>query len=205
VSTAEGDEGVSVEETEDEDEGEEEADAGGAAIAAVWYCVPVWRLWLFGFLGGWLYQARYMYCAWSAYRASFGYSRQAEWREVYERTGYRVNPLWRAGVFIYSYTLFVVIWREARLAGVRRWGTPALWAAIQCGGVVLAMIRHTSLLHNQLLSSLVLLPAQATVNAIADKTEGARRREPITATEILALLIGALLSASAYFQAGAGR
>lgn len=179
----------------DEDEGE----LGDGEIAPRWYCVPVWRLWLFTLLGGWLYQVRYQYCAWRAYRRSFGYSRQREWQAVKQRTGFRVSPFWRAVLGIYVYALLVVVWREARLAGVRRFGLPVIWASMHVAAVVLSWF---PVLWTQLILSLALLPLQATVNAIADKASGQRHREPVEQPDLIVLLVGGIGLAVVLFQRG---
>ena len=51
-----------------------------------------------------------------------------------------------------------------------------------------------SLLWTQLLLSVVFLPAQATVNRIADRQSGDSRRQAITAGELLAVAVGLLVS-----------
>lgn len=175
---------------------DDEEEPGDSEIAPVWYCVPIWRLWLFALLGGWLYQARYQYCAWRAYRRSFGYSRQREWVAVYQRTGFRVSPFWRAVLGIYFYALVVVVWREAKLAGVRRWGPPFVLAGAQLAAVLLSSL---PLLWTQLLLSFVLLPFQVTVNGVADKTYGNRQREPVAQADFIVLLLGVIGMAGALF------
>lgn len=194
--------GVGLDEDDAFDDGDElddEADDEAPELEAVWYRLPVWRLWLFTLLGGWLYQVHYIYCAWCAYRASMGYSRQLEWRAVHRRTGFRVSPFWRALVSVYSYALLVVIWREARLCGVRRVGWPGLWSVAHWASVVLLAWSPKWWLTLPFLS-VVFLPAQATINALADQQQGDRRREPVTGSEVIILLLGAALTAWSFTQ-----
>jgi hypothetical protein len=200
VTSIDGVERLLSDDGDDSDE-DEQSEPFEADISPVWCRVPLWRVFLFSLLGGWVYQARYMYGAWGAYQASMGYSRQAQWQAVYQRTGFRVSPFWRAVLFVYAYALFIVIWREAKRAGSRSLGTPALWAGPHLLAGILPMF-HVPLHWPRLLLSLTLLPVQMTVNSLGDKTAGDCRREPITGGEIVAVIVGALLTILALNRMG---
>jgi hypothetical protein len=89
-------EGVYAAPRSDEDD-PEDADSGddedALAPPAVWYTVPLLRLWLFSLVGGGLYQSYWMYRMWSAYRQSLGYSEHRRWRARHEANGFRISPL----------------------------------------------------------------------------------------------------------------
>ena len=179
-----------------EPEQDDDVEAGGdddeLETPAVWYRLPLWRLWLFSLLGGWWYQIHWMYSSWRAYRASLGYSRQVKWRAIHAQTGALPSPFWRALLLVYSYNLLLTIRREARLAGVSGFGEPALWFGLQLVAGSLPAFR-VSAPWIQLLLSIIFLPAQATVNRIADRQSGERRREPISVGELLSVAVGLLL------------
>src|SRR6478736_1970930 len=157
----------------------------------VWFAMPLWRLWLFSLVGGLVFHIYWMYRSWAAYRASWGYSKRKQWLAVHERTGFQVSPGWRAIAQVYSYPLLVAIRREARLKGIRGMGPPALWFGIQ-------MLATSAALNNLVwlelsLFSLVFLPAQWTVNRLAESSPQGHRREPVRGLELVCVLVGAYL------------
>jgi hypothetical protein len=175
-----------------EPEHEHEHEHEHETVAAVWFAMPLWRLWLFTLLGGGLFQIYWLYCGWAAYRRSWGYSKQQQWRSVYLQTGYRVSPFWRAVLQVHSYALLAAIWREARVAGIRRMGSPGLWFVMQMLTLVVG-VSMTKVWWSTGVLSLTFLPAQATVNRLSDAQGGARAREPMAAGELVCLLVGAAL------------
>ena len=48
----------------------------------------------------------------------------------------------------------------------------------------------------------MLLPVQATVNAVADKQQGDARREPVTGADVIVVLLGAALTVWTFTAAG---
>lgn len=174
--------------TADEEEPIEGGEGGGQetdAPPAVWFALPIWRLWLFSLLGGGLYQAYWMYRSWRAFRASDGYSRHALWQARHAANGFRVSAFWRAATVFYSYCFLVVVEREARRAQVSGFGPPWLWFALQ-----LAAITVLPFGWNLVALSLAFVPAQLTVNRLHDKLNESRKREPIRAAELCWLAAG---------------
>lgn len=168
-------------------------DSGGPSI--VWHAMPVWRLFVFALVGGAPYFIYWMYRAWSAYRASWGYSRAEEWQAVYRRTGFRVSPAWRAILMIHCYCLFAAVKREAAMAGVRAGLRPwsmfaTVWLAcwLGLGGSLLGLaLQH-------LLLALVIVPAQAAINRLSERAGEGAGDEPVTGAEVVWLVIGVLLT-----------
>lgn len=185
-------EGVYAAPAADEDDGRDaltDEDDSEPSPTAVWYAVPLWRLWLLSLLGGGLYQGYWMYRCWRAFRASHGYSRHALWQARYEATGFRVSPFWRAALSLYTYCFLLVVQREARLARVTGFGPPALWFGVQ-----LAALTALPLGWNLLALSLAFLPAQAVVNRLHDELHPERSREPVSGAELCWLAVGLLVT-----------
>jgi hypothetical protein len=177
----------------DLDAPDSEPDDEGAERATTphWFAIPVWRLLVLSLLGGWFYQTYWMYRSWQAYRASWGYSRASEWHAVYERTGFRVSPFWRAFTGLYCYGLFVAAKREARVLGLQSWIAPWPMLAVWCVGSFL--VSRIGPWPFQVVTALVFLPAQMAVNRISDRVTGSNVREPTSGGELMAAIAGALM------------
>jgi hypothetical protein len=178
-------------------------DDAASTTAPHWYAIPVWRLVVLSLLGGWFYQTHWMYRSWQAYRASWGYSRAPEWRVVYERTGFRVSPFWRAILGVYCYGLLVAMRREARVLGLKSWIAPwpmfAAWCACSMLGPWLdAWWFRVS-------SALLFVPAQLTVNRLGERVTGSKLREPPSHGEVVAALAGLIALSLSLLVAGVGR
>jgi len=193
----------SDDEGDDSDGDDSEAPSSDRQIRSpvlVWFAMPLWRLWLFTLVGGWVFQVYWFYRSWAAYRASWGYSKREQWLAVHARTGFRISPGWRAFLQFYSYALLVAVRREARLNGIRSMGPPALFFVIQAVALF-AGLNNVVWLEVALLS-LVFLPAQLTVNRLSDSLSQGRRREPVRGLEIASALVGAYLTWFQYTRVG---
>lgn len=179
------------------DETEQALDADEPA-RAVWFAIPLRRLFLFTLLGGWFYAVYWMYRSWLAYRASWGYSRQREWREIYERTGFRVSPFCRAALGAYCYGLLVALRREARAAGIKVWIWP--WPTFALGALASSL---TDPWLQRGLMAVLFLPAQAAANRLQERTSASQTTEPVAGGDILWILIG--LCSAWLVLAGGGR
>lgn len=171
----------------DDEHDELEDDDEEEAPSAVWYAVPLWRLWLFSLLGGLPYQGYWAYRSWCAFRVSEGYSRHALWRARYRANGFRVSPFWRALLGVYTYCFMLVVRREARLARVSGFGPPWVWFAAQ-----LSALTFLPLEWGLLALSLAFVPVQSVVNRIHDRVEGTRTRARLSAAELCWLALGLL-------------
>jgi hypothetical protein len=169
-----------------------EADEGVAdPVTPRWYAISVWRLLVLSLLGGWFYQTYWMYRSWQAYRASWGYSRAPEWHAVYERTGFRISPFWRAFLGVYCYGLFVAVKREALAVGLKSLIAPWLLFAVWCIGSFIGSLFDPWLVKGAI--GLVFLPAQLTVNRINERVTGSKLREPMSSGELTAAFVGAVM------------
>jgi hypothetical protein len=171
----------------DDDVPEDDDEHEGSAPPVFWHTVPLWRLGLFSFLGGPLYQSYWMYRAWGAYRLSWGYSERIRWEARYEANGFRVSAFWRAALFPYSYCLLVVVGREARLTGVTGLGPAWLWSGLHLVALM-ALPSGPSLLA----LSFVFLPAQSVMNRLHERRGGDPERPGVTAGELCWLGAGFL-------------
>jgi hypothetical protein len=155
-------------ESEDEhDQAPASEDAPENELPVVWYAIPAWRLWLFSLVGGAVYQAYWMYRCWLAFRVSMGYSQRERWLARYQHNGFRASPFWRAALFLYSYCWLAVARREAQLSGVKGFGPPWPWFALQLLSLSLPFG------WNLLGLSLAFLPAQLAVNRMHDQRQNA--------------------------------
>jgi hypothetical protein len=169
------------------------------ASPRAWHAIPVWRLVVFATLGGGLYQAYWAYRCWQAYRASWGYSREPFWREVHAQSGYRPSAFWR-GVLTsaYCYCLFPAVAREARAEGTT--ALPGPIALALAFGVVVGLSAFV-LGPWSLLQALLLVPAQRSMNALSDHERGDAARTPVTAAELLCLMLGSAFTLTALWKA----
>ncbi|RYZ02262.1 MAG: hypothetical protein EOO73_32600 [Myxococcales bacterium] len=165
----------------------DDEDGEDSVPPAVWYTVPLWRVWLFSLLGGALYQSYWMYRTWGAYRQSLGYSEHQRWRARQAANGFRVSAFWRAALFLYSYGLLVFVQREGRRAGVPGPGPAWLWFGLHVTALVVLPFGL-----NLLALSVVFLPAQLTVNRLHERSGGSPEREPVTAAEACWVAAGLL-------------
>lgn len=156
-----------------------------------WYAIPAWRLVALSLLGGWFYQTYWMFRSWQAYRLSWGYSRAPEWHAVYERTGFRVSPFWRAVLGLYCYGLFVAVRREARVLGLKSWIAPWPMFAVWCLGSVFGELLDPWPF--RALLALWFVPTQLAVNRLNQRVTGSTLREPMSSGELASALAGAVV------------
>lgn len=144
---------------------------------------------LFGVLGGWPYALYWSYQNWALYRKAWGYSRAPFWRDVHERTGYRVSPLFRALLSTYHLCLFPAVNRECRALGLRGLATPVLLAL---GYEVLTLARNLCEPAWRVVVSGAwpLLLVQLAINRMNPRVPGFR----VTLPELAFVLLGGLVT-----------